>query len=114
LIRANDAFARITSVAGDDDAARLLQGISSNRVLGRHAVRVRRAVRQVLEKGEPVVDQQMTASVGRAPGSHPDPAADVQRHVSISYFPICEAPSTPGRLEAERGAVRAVLIAVNE
>lgn len=114
LLRANDAFARITSLSGESDAQRLLAGAPVDRLLGRHAVRMRKDVRRVLERGQPVLDQQMSDALGRDSLDPNDPAADSRRHVSISYFPIRHGPRRQGQSEPATGEVKAVLIAVSE
>ncbi len=114
FVRANDAFARITSLSGESDAERLLAGTSVDRLLGRHAVRMRKTVRKVLEQGQPVLDQQMSDSTPHGSINPLDPSAETRRHVSISYFPIRD--EQPGQRQAApaSGEVKAVLIAISE
>ncbi len=114
LVRVNDAFARITSLSGDSDAERLLAGASVDRLLGRHAVRMRKTMRKVLEGGQPVLDQQMSATKPHGSGNPLDPSVEISRHVSISYFPIREDPTGREQAAPSNGGVTAVLIAVSE
>lgn len=107
LVRVNDAFARITALPPGSADAGVHQGMAVDRLLGRHAVRVRNAMHRVLERGQPVLDQRMSDAIA---GDVAESAGiDGRRHASVSYFPIRGDPAAAGG-----GEVLAVLIAVSE
>lgn len=98
VLRANDAFARICGVPADRVVS---GGMAVDRLLGRHAAKVRSAIRRVVETGQSVRDQQLSDPITAVP----DDGADGRRHASVSYFPV---PDDPG------AEVQAVLVTVRE
>ncbi|MHB1224500.1 MAG: PAS domain-containing sensor histidine kinase [Gemmatimonadaceae bacterium] len=83
LLRANEAFIRICLPSAGEGAH---HGVAVDRLLIRHAVRVRNAVRRVLDSGQPVLDQRLSDAISADVEN--EASADGRRHASVSYFPV--------------------------